>query len=269
LLPGNGFGAIALHGRGPMTASADPSKDVEEVAAASEDPNAGMAEIENAVSLGEAGKLAEAETALADILLQHPESAMGHLAMAETLHRMQRYPEAIEHYRLAQAIGVPDVQLREALADSHFNLAAAAYNEGDMARAIEHYGAVIRLQPGAGKAHGHLAVALGRDGQIDAALLNAELALVRHVDQPEVRLDVGLALLACGNISAALENFTAACDLRPGWADAEAYRGAASAELGDADAAKQALSAALAAEPQHLLARAALDDLTRNATPPS
>jgi tetratricopeptide (TPR) repeat protein len=269
LLPGNGFGAIALHGRGPMTASADPSTDVEEVAAPTEDPNAGMADIEQAVSLGEAGKLAEAETALANVLLQHPESAVGHLAMAETLHRMQRYPAAIEHYRLAQAIGVPGVQIREGLADSHFNLAAAAYNEGDLTRAIEHYGAVVRLQPDAGNAHGHLAVALARDEQIDAALLNAELALVRHADQPEVRLDVGLALLACGNVSAALENFTAARDLRPGWADAEAYRGAALAELGHADAAKQALSAALAAEPEHLLARAALDELTRNGPPPS
>ncbi len=52
-----------------------------------------------------------------------------------------------------------------------------------------------------------------RDAEREA-LLNAELAQVRHSDQPEGSLDVGIALFACGNISAALKNFTAAGDLR-------------------------------------------------------
>jgi tetratricopeptide (TPR) repeat protein len=257
LIPADGFGAIALHGRIPVSARA-PAADAEEIAAPTEDPRAGIGEIERAVSLGEAGKLDDAQSALAAIVAEHPESAIGHLAMAETLHKMERYPEAIEHYRLAQAIGLPGAEIKGGLADSHFNLAAAAYNEGDLATAVAHYRAVVSLQPDDGVAHSHLALAQARQGAVDAALLNAELALVRHGDQPEVRFDVGLALMACGNTEAALENLTVATELRPGWAEALAQRGVVLARLDRLDEAKQALTAALAADPGHEPARASL-----------
>jgi hypothetical protein len=48
---------------------------------------------------------------------------------------------------------------------------------------------------------------LARAGRCDAALVEAALALGRYRDIPEVRLDVGLVLLICGNPAAALEQF--------------------------------------------------------------
>jgi tetratricopeptide (TPR) repeat protein len=259
LLPEHGFGAIALRAI-ETSASIEPPVDAsDEVGAKPDDPNAGMAEISRAVALGEAGELAEAAVALKATVARHPDSAVGHLALAETLHNMERYGEAIQHYRLARAIGLPDSGLRDGLADSHFNLAAAAYNSGDLTTAAEHYRAVVRLQPKSGIAHGRLAVALARQGHVDAARLEAELAVTRHGDQPEVRLDVGLALLGTGNADAALEQFTVASDLRDGWTTAEIYRGVALAELGRITEARESLSAALAAEPGNRLAQATLD----------
>ena len=58
-----------------------------------------------------------------------------------------------------------------------------------------------------GIAVGYLAISLARAGRCDAALVEAALALGRYRDIPEVRLDVGLVLLICGNPAAALEQF--------------------------------------------------------------
>ncbi len=69
------------------------------------------------------------------------------------------------------------------------------------------------LSPGCGAAArqwhrvGYLAISLARAGRCDAALVEAALALGRYRDIPEVRLDVGLVLLICGNPAAALEQF--------------------------------------------------------------
>jgi Flp pilus assembly protein TadD len=64
--------------------------------------------------------------------------------------------------------------------------------------------------------------------------------------------------MACGNTEAALENLTIATELRLGWAEALAQRGFVLAKLDRLDEARQALSAALAADPGHEPARASL-----------
>jgi len=61
---------------------------------------------------------------------------------------------------------------------------------------------------------------LASAGRCDAALLQAELAVPKHADVPEVQLDVGLVLATCDGIAEAREHLEAAVALRPNWHEA-------------------------------------------------
>ena len=106
---------------------------------------------------------------------------------------------------------------------------------------------------------------LARAGRCGAALVEAEPALGKYRDIPEVRLDVGLVLLICGNPAEALKQFEVAVAIRSEWAEAHAQRGAALAELGRLKDAVAALEAALSFDPEHEGARANLETI-RSAT---
>jgi len=100
-----------------------------------------------------------------------------------------------------------------------------------------------------------------RAGRCDAALVEGELALRKYRDIPEVRIDVGLVLLICGNPAAALEQFDVAVAIRSEWTEAHAQRGAALAELGQLKDAVAALETAMSFDPEHEGARADLETL--------
>jgi Flp pilus assembly protein TadD len=95
--------------------------------------------------------------------------------------------------------------------------------------------------------------------------VEAELALGKYRDIPEVCLEVGLVLLICGNPAVAMEQFDVAVAIRSQWAEADAQRGAALAELRRLKDAVAALEAALSFDPEHEGARANLETI-RSAT---
>ena len=122
-----------------------------------------------------------------------------------------------------------------------------------------------QLQHGIRNAIGWRFASLARAGRRDAALVEADLALGKYRDVPEVCLDVGLVLLICGNPAEALKQFEVAVAIRSEWAEAHAQRGAALAELGRLRDVVAALETALSFDPEHEGARADLETM-RSAT---
>ena len=207
--------------------------------------------VERAISIAEAGDRAAAHDQLAELLEANPDNAVVHLAFAESLQLVERFVEALEHYRTAEALGVPYPDIRDALALCHFNLAAAAFNRRDTSDAVAHYRAVLRHDPRDATAHGRLSVALSVQGKRDAALLEAERALHRNPQLPEVHLDVGIVLLHEGLPELALEQFDLTIQNRDDWAEPYSKQAICLHELGRDDEAEEALLKALELNPAH------------------
>lgn len=256
LLPGGARGRIALRGRQASNRAKDqPGADVAEPLG---EPFGQRSAVQEAIQKGESGDLRAAEGDLRSVLQANPENVLGHLALAETMQKLTAYADAIRHYRIAMAIGLPYDDVRFGLAHCHFNIAAAAYNQHDFRAAAKHYREAYRHNIADGEAQGHLAIALALLGETDAALLEAERALAHHSDVAGVRLDAGLVLATVESYELALEQFDAAKALRPEWAEPEFHRAVCLHELDRDSEAEQALRRALACDPNH---RGALENL--------
>jgi len=243
LIPMRKRGSIALRPQRP-NASGSAGPEVESVPP-SAPPSDYVQKIQEAIRQGEAGNFDGAEALIRPLVEEHPENALGHMTLAETLQKRGQYKEALLHYRIGGAIGIPYEDVRSGLAFCSYNIAAAAYSRGDQVEAVTHYREAIRLEPSDAEAHGHLALALSLRGDDGAALLEAERALERNAQLAEVRLDVALVLTRVNDLSAALDHLQAACDLRPEWAEPQAQLAVCLYRLGREEEGDEALASAL------------------------
>ena len=172
---------------------------------------------DEAARAGREGRHQEAANGFERVLRLDPESGSAHLNLGKALIQLDDSEAAIEHLQAAVAIEVPLSEARADLIRAHFNVAAAAFNRGEMPSAIANYQRVIELDPSDKEARRHLAVALARGGRIDAALLEAARLDQGGRDDPDIHLDIGIVLAMAGRLSAARDQFQRALSLRPGW----------------------------------------------------
>lgn len=220
-LPQTSFGEIAF-AAGPTTARAAASE-TEEVPGAVQPEDVELVDrvLDESVEAGREGRHQEAADGFLRALDLDPENGVTHLNLAKALIELGDTDAAVEHLLSAMAIDVPLSEARRDLIQAHFNSAAAAFSRGDMPTAIANYRRVCELDTSDTEAQRHLAVALARDGRIDAALLEAaRLAEIGNGD-PDIQLDIGIVLAEAGRLAAARKRIQSAISLRPGWDTAQ------------------------------------------------
>jgi tetratricopeptide (TPR) repeat protein len=132
----------------------------------------------------------------------------GDLQTAIRHHQSGRLEEAAKVYDLILAA---DAEHADAL---HLR-GILAYQQGELARAVELIGRAIARRPGVAAFYANLGEVHRALGQFDQAGACCRTALELHADQPEALNNWGLALLGQGQIAEAADKFRAAVRLRP------------------------------------------------------
>ena len=137
-----------------------------------------------------------------------PNAPTVHLNLANTILKMQRYDEAVEHYKRA-------IELRSNFVDAHFNLGFAFFLQNRPDEAIEQYHNVLRLRKNYGRIHYHLANALAKKKQLDKAIEHYNKALQRRPHDSEAHNNLALALVKKEKINEAIEHYNKSLELKP------------------------------------------------------
>jgi tetratricopeptide (TPR) repeat protein len=192
------------------------------------------------------GRSSEAMAHYREALRIQPDSAAGHLDLANILANAGRLPEAVSEYQAAERIEpdsatlhtnfgnalaklpgrLPDAiaEYRAALRDrtgeaaAHNNLGAAlAQVPGRLPEAIEEFRAALRSQPDYSEAHANLAQSLMNvPGRLPDAVAEYEAALRTRPDSAELHCDLALALSRMpGKTADAIAHFDQALRLEP------------------------------------------------------
>lgn len=221
ILPETAFGRIAFAGgaakdREHVTAQTDVSGPREP-----SDPSLVERLHDEAVEAARDGRYQDAIDGFQRALDLDPESGTMRLNLAKALVQNNDPGAAIEHFQAAVAIEIPLADIRADLVQAHFNAGAAAFNGENLPSAIGNYRRACELDPSDIEARRHLAVALARNGRIDAALI--EIARIDQVsdEDPDAQLDAGIVLTAAGELAGARNRFERALVLRPGWNQAQ------------------------------------------------
>jgi tetratricopeptide (TPR) repeat protein len=172
------------------------------------------------------------------------DNARAHANLGHALSKLGRLDEAIPHYEAA-------LRQKPDFAEAHNNLGYALAAQGRNGDAIGHYREALRLIPDYQEAHNNMGVALAEQGQ-PQAIAHFEQALRSRPDLPELHNNLGVARARQMDLDQAIQAFTEALRLRPGYADARrnlarahATRGRMRAEHGRADEAIGELREAL------------------------
>ena len=226
------------------------------------------------------GRFAEAVAALGEALTERPHDLAARLDLVLVLRRLRRTDDAAREARVA-------VALAPATASAHEALGAVLFEQGRDREAADAFREVLRLRADHARAGLHLAWALERLGEWDAAEVTVRVVLARRPDDPQARetlarllrrqrrpaeavatlreapasgrtaLALGGALLDDGRLDDAAAAFREAIDAAP--ADARAYVGLAAAleragRLTDAAAAYREAARLRPGDPRVLLA---------------
>lgn len=248
MLPAGGFGDIALRGRARDSMSTSIA--TEEVAAprlaSAEEVKA---EVNGGVVAGNDGDHVTAAGYFRRAVELDPENGDAHWLLAEALAQLGEYDESLERFAIARSIGVSSAHDPQSQVLALFNGGATAYQRSAFSEAASYYRRVLDFDPSDSQARAHLAIALARAEHIDAALLEAEKALVHGLNDPWVQFEVGAVLAKAGNDSAAIPHYDAAIALRPDWMDAHLNRALALIRRGQLDDGVAGLRDALALDP--------------------
>jgi serine/threonine-protein kinase len=163
-------------------------------------------------SLGNAlvdqGKPAEAEAAFRRAVALDPRFAQAHNNLGIVLKDKGQIDEAIRLYRRALA-------LAPRLPQAHNNLGLALKAKGQLDEAIKLYRQAISLDPKLAGAHLNLGIALRAKGQVDEAIRHYRRAIERDRSHAASHVGLGNALKAKGQSGEAIKLYRRAIDLQP------------------------------------------------------
>src|SRR2546430_219542 len=126
------------------------------------------------------GRFAEAVAALGEALTERPHDLAARLDLVLVLRRLRRTDDAAREARVA-------VALAPATASAHEALGAVLFEQGHDREAADAFREVLRLRADHGRAGLHLAWALERLGEWDAAEVAVRMVLARRPDDPQAR----------------------------------------------------------------------------------
>jgi tetratricopeptide (TPR) repeat protein len=176
-----------------------------------------------------------------------PNAPTVHLNLANTILKMQRYDEAIAHYKkaidgysdfvdahyyLGLALGLEKrydeaieqyytvLRLKPKHWRAQFRLANAFVGKGQLDKAIEHYNKTLQLKPNEAEVYNNLALALVKKGKINEAIEYYNKSLEINRDSAEVLNNLGNALVKQKKLSQAVIHFEKALALKPDFAEA-------------------------------------------------
>ena len=212
---------------------------------------ANSTDINRAISLLNAGNLAQAEILCAQLLSKHaPNFTLQHI-LSLSLDGQQKFTEAATSYEKA-------ILLQPNNADLHFNIAIIythlseqnqLLNGFEMAK--KHYLAAIKINPNFFEAHGNLGTVLQRQGLIVEAIASYQTGLTINPADARGHFNLGTALRDNGDLSAAVHSYLRAIELFPNYTDAHNNVGETFRDMGNMADAVKAYQAALALNPQH------------------
>jgi tetratricopeptide (TPR) repeat protein len=146
---------------------------------------------------------------------------------------------------------------------AQYNLAAMLQAQGEIAAALDHYRAAVRLRPDDAMANNALGGALLAAGQTAEAMIPLRSAIATNPDYFPAHYNLGNALASLGRFRESIEEFLSAVRLKPGDSMAETNLGAALAESGELTAAREHLQKAVKLDSQNSLAQENLREVDR------
>jgi tetratricopeptide (TPR) repeat protein len=197
----------------------------------------------------------DAERALkyADQALERaPEWPWAYAMKARALRGLRRYREALAILEQGIRLSPRDPVL--VIQRGRIHVA-----EGDATRAEQAFREAIRLNPGYSESHTWLGFALTQARRYDAALAAHRAAIALAPDRPWPIVQLGRTLYVKGDLSGAIERFTAAIELDSTYAHAYLYRGLARRRNGDPRGALADFRKILALRPGDRRARIEVD----------
>lgn len=223
-----------------------------------------------ALTLTQAGRLAEAEAACRALLERRPDQAdalqlLGVLrarsgafdeACAALRQAIGLDPQPRYHYNLGNVLkamgrsGEAEAAYRAALdlkpdfAEALNNLAGIALEQGRAEAAERLYRRLLAGAPGLALAHNNRGNALLQMGRLDQAEAAFRAAITCDPAYPEARLNLGALLLQSGRVAPAIAALDEALRLRPDYAEAEINLGYARRDAGQVEAAVAGLARA-------------------------
>ena len=238
----------------------------------------------------QAGRYAEVESRVRELLEQHPDSgamwqmlgvvlarqgrdavhasematkllpgdAGAHNNLGNALARQGRLDQAVASYRQA-------LKLNPGIADAHHNLANALSDLGQFEQAAASYRRALELNPQLEEAHNHLGNVLFELGQLDDAFSHYRRALLLKPDFAEAHNNVGGILRGFGQLEEAIASYRQAMALQPHFAEAHSNLGSALRLLGRTAEAQASCLRALAINPNLTAAVATLAEIHADA----
>ena len=201
-----------------------------------------VAELAEAFRLQQAGRFAEAETAYARLLAQHPDDAIALINAGVLALARNDVVRAISRLERAVAL-VP------ANAVAQNNLGFALISAGRFAEALSMLDRAVDHQPGYAQAHNNRGIALSRLGRRSDAMNAFERAVALDRTQADAAVNLGDAHGHAGSAAAARTAYAAALAAAPGNVAAQSGMAFATALQGDLAGARAALEAVVAAHP--------------------
>lgn len=146
-------------------------------------------------------------------LERNPASWMAHNNLGNALLGLDRFPEAIEHFREA-------TRLKADYFDGHNNLGLALRHSGRLDEARPHIEYALRLNPASPEAHFNMAAVLFQSGRPREAIEEYELSVRLNPDFPEAQFELGAALAHERRFPEAIEHYRQALRIKPKYPEA-------------------------------------------------
>jgi tetratricopeptide (TPR) repeat protein/tRNA A-37 threonylcarbamoyl transferase component Bud32 len=185
------------------------------------------------IALRKAGRGAEGEAVLRDLLRRQPKNPELLFYLANALREQKKLDEAVAAYRKA-------IELKHDLADAHNNLGIALYDQKKWDEAVAAYRKAIVLKSDYAVAYNNLGNALAEQQKLDEAVAAYRQAIDLKPDDAVAYNNLGNVLREQKKLDEAVAAYRKAIELKPDLA--EAYN-----NLGIALTAQKKLEEALAA----------------------
>lgn len=208
------------------------------------------------IAYAQQGRLNEAVQAFQRALALKPTYADAYNNLGLVYQQQGQLEQAILEFRHA-------LSLHTGSADAHNNLGVAYRQQGRLHEAIQEYRRAIRLQPDFAGVRYNLGNVYLSVNQAPQAIEELRYAIALDPGYAEAHASLGAAYQAQGDFQIALKEYRRALTLRPDLAHVHYNLGVLYQRQGETTEARKAFERALQIQPDLLLARQALNALTR------